>query len=250
MAKHKFLHCCKCDAVHHVSSFDKAPAYTSAELQAQPVPADDWRAFMDQHAGHRLEPLEALDDAHFPAGSPGDPMATAYITVSNGQREFLLRRSRDSIAAPVKFEPIEGCLTEDWAPNAEIETAALRKELRLRFRGDDGGSLSATQIELFIALFRAAVCRLQPRQLSAAENSWDNDNIAHAALPARAKDLLLEQCGIYFSAAEAYALRAFIEAQRAGSGVMTLLLRRRIIVAHRSKPGLQSAEGIIDRSNR
>jgi hypothetical protein len=27
MGSEKFIHCCVCDAVHHVSPFDKAPAY-------------------------------------------------------------------------------------------------------------------------------------------------------------------------------------------------------------------------------
>jgi hypothetical protein len=27
MGSEKFIHCCVCDAIHHVSAFDKAPTY-------------------------------------------------------------------------------------------------------------------------------------------------------------------------------------------------------------------------------
>jgi hypothetical protein len=186
---------------------------------------------MDQHAGHTLEALRALEESCFPAGSPGDPMAVGYLKVTDGQQEFLLRRSRSTIAEPVRFERIEGRLTEDPAASLEIQESELRKELRLRFRCHDGGSLSDAKVELFIKLFRTAVRQLQASSVTLTQRSCKNDTIAYAALPAGAGDFLLEQCAVFFTAAEVRALRTFLQAHGAGSDVMTLVVRRRIALA-------------------
>ena len=55
MGSEKFIHCCVCDA----STFDKAPTYVLVRDEVEAQATDDWRLFMAQHAGHRLEPLKA-----------------------------------------------------------------------------------------------------------------------------------------------------------------------------------------------
>jgi hypothetical protein len=116
MDKARFILCSRCDAVHHVTAFDKAPAYTFSATDPKSTPADDWRAFMEQHAGHTLQSLKAVNEPCFPSGLPADPMGVAYVKVTDGQREFLLRRSRRSIAEPVRFERIVAHLAEDPLP--------------------------------------------------------------------------------------------------------------------------------------
>jgi hypothetical protein len=98
----KFIRCRDCDAVHHVVGFLRSPAVTMPCGEAGEP--DDWHAFMREHAGHSLEPLTAMGEVEFVKGVLGDPMAVAYIRVTNGQEEFLLRRARSKIAEPLKFE--------------------------------------------------------------------------------------------------------------------------------------------------
>ena len=221
--------CRKCAAVHHVTFFDKAAVHGCFPGEAKKLASDDWRAFMDQHAGHRLEPLKALGEEFFPGGMPGDPMAVAYLKVTAGQREFFLRRFRWSIAEPLKFELIEGGF-EHLAPTLEIQERELRKELTLRFRYD-GQALSDAKVDLFIALFRGVMSAVETSSVTATEPSHEDDNIAYAALPTTALDLLLKQCGSYFTSTEVQALRRFTETHNGGSDVMTLVLRRSTVFA-------------------
>ena len=184
---------------------------------------------MDQHAGHRLEPLQAVDEYFFPEGLAADPMAVAYLKVSDGQREYILRRRRRAITEPLRFELIEGKVSVS-ATAFEIQERELRKELRLRFRLDDGQLLSAAKIDRFIGLFRAAASQVAARGAGTTEPSYDNDNIVYAALEPDTKDFLLEQCASCFTAAEVRALRRFIETHSNDSDVMTLVQRRQIAV--------------------
>ena len=66
MGSEKFIRCCVYDVIHHVSPFDKAPAYKFVGIELEEQVTDDWRLFMEQHAGHRLEPLKASGDKFFP----------------------------------------------------------------------------------------------------------------------------------------------------------------------------------------
>jgi hypothetical protein len=81
MADDKFIWCRNCDAVHHVTSFDKAPLYSYTAGEFEQIPADDWHEFMKEHEGHRLEPLRALGEKYFMNGS-SNPMSLAYVEVT------------------------------------------------------------------------------------------------------------------------------------------------------------------------
>jgi hypothetical protein len=225
MDKGKFILCRNCGAVHHVTDYDRAPSFIAGEVEASP--ADDWRAFMNRHAGHGLEALKALGEQYVPDGSPADPMAVAYVEVTNGHRKFLLRRSRRSIGEPVRFERIEAHFGEPMVV-VEVQEREIRKELRLRTSWPPGHSLSDEKIDRFIALFRDAASQVDARRLPAIEPSYTDTNASYAALEERTKASLLEQCARYFAPAEVEALRRFADDHGAGSDVMTLLLRRRV----------------------
>jgi len=76
MVNKKFIRCRKCDVVHHVTAFDKAPTYLLSAWGLSETAANDWEEFMTRHAGHRLEPFEASGKSFFPDGMNSDPMAT------------------------------------------------------------------------------------------------------------------------------------------------------------------------------
>jgi hypothetical protein len=232
MDKGKFILCRNCGAVHHVTGFDRAPKYMAGAGGVEGRVADDWHAFMGQHAGHALEALKALGKQYFPDGSPADPMAIAYIEVTNGHQEFLLRRSRRTIAEPLRFERVEARFGEPVLV-VEIQDREIRKELKLRFKWPPGYNLSDEKIDLFIALFRDAVSQIDTRGLTAIEPSYADDNVSYAALEERTKNSLLEKCARYFAAAELQALRRFIETHSSDSDVMTILLRRRVPIEER-----------------
>jgi len=232
MDNRKFILCRNCSALHHVTVFDKAPNYFVVAGAARENPADDWRVFMNRHAGHGLEALKALGELYFPAGSAADPMAVGYLKVTNGHREYLLRRSRPAIGEPLRFECIEARFGEPVVA-VEIQERELRKELKLRFRWDSGQALSAAQIDLFIALWRDAAGQVDARGVTATEPSYVNHNISYAAPEAPTKDRLLKQCARHFTPGEMAALRRFVEAHSGGSDVMTLLLRRQVPIEER-----------------
>ena len=233
MDNHRYIWCRNCGAIHHVSAFDRAPVYTVAGGEVQETAADDWRDFMARHAGHRLEPLKSTGSSFFAKGSAFDPMSIAYVQVSNGEETMLLKRSRSSVERPFAYEIVGGKLVES-EPSPEIQDDAIRKEMKLHFSWAPAVPLTEDQIEIFVALFRETVQRVDPAALSVNEYSDTDEYTGYCPLPSDLIDKLMEKCREHFPLSQIAALRRFIESHRDGCGVMRLVKRTVVAIEPRA----------------
>jgi len=226
----RFIWCRNCGAIHHVSAFDRSPVYRIAAGEVQEEQVDDWRDFMDRHAGHRLEPLRSTGNVVCPRGSACDPMNIAYLHVTDGKQTVLLRRSRSSIDKPFAYEIADGSLLQTDM-RLEIQANAIRKEMQLHFSWAPAMPLSDEQINFFISLFAQVVQRVDPETLCANEYSESDDQTGYCELPQAVIDELIEKCGGYYSPIQLAALRQFAEGHRDGGDVMALVKRSTIVFA-------------------
>jgi hypothetical protein len=229
MGSEKFIRCSVCDAIHHVSPFDKAPAYTLVGIELEERATDDWRLFMEQHAGHRLEPLKASGERFFPGGAPLDPMSVGYIEVTNGQERYLLRRARKSIQQPTAYELVQGRL-KDAGLTVEIQENEIKKEMKNHFSWAPASCPDEPKIARFVSLFKEVATMLDPYRIQISQDSYTDDSISHGILDSAALDVLIERCAVYFSPDQLTSIRRFIETHRDGYGVMTLVLRRQLSI--------------------
>lgn len=226
----RFIRCRNCGAIHHVSPFDHSPVYYFVAGAVQEKQVDDWRAFMDRHAGHRLEPLQSTGNAVFPRGSACDPMNVAYVQVTDGTQTVLLRRSRSSINKPFAYEIVDGSLLQTDM-RLEIQADAIRKELQLHHSWAPAMPLSDEQINFFIAAFGRVVQRIDPETLCANEYSDSDDQTSYCELPQAVIDELMEKSRDYYSPIQLAALRQFAEGHRDGGDVMALVKRGTTVFA-------------------
>lgn len=229
MGREKFIWCRNCDAIHHVTPFDKAPFYTLVAGEVRESAADDWRHFMEQHAGHRLEPLKATSEKLFPNGSMLDPMNVGYIEVTNGQDRLLLRQTRRSIEEPLVFELVSGRLV-DRGVTLEVQEDEIRKEMKRHISQAPTESLDNEKIDLFIALFKEFVRGLNPRAIEVGGYSYTDDNIAYGLLEARLVEELMARCAAYFLPGELAGIRRFVDIHTEGCDVMSVVMRRQVTV--------------------
>lgn len=229
MGSEKFIHCCVCDAIHHVSAFDKAPAYVFVRDEVEAQATDDWRLFMAQHAGHRLEPLKASGEKLFPDGSPLDPMSVAYLEVTNGQDRYVVRRARKSIQEPMSYELIRGRLA-DAGVTVEVQEREIKKEIKNHFSWAPATCPDDEKIDLFVGLVKEFAKALDPQRIQISEYSYTNDLISYGTFDSTVLDALTDRCAVYFLPDELDSLRRFVDTHRGGSDVMTLVLRRRLTI--------------------
>jgi hypothetical protein len=229
MGSEKFIHCCVCDAVHHVSPFDKAPTYIHVGGQVEAQATDDWRLFMARHAGHRLEPLQASGEKLFPDGSSIDPMSVGYIEVTNGQDRYVVRRARKSIQEPMSYELIRGRMA-NIGLTVEVQDSEIKKEIKNHFSWAPATCPDDDKIDLFVELVKEVVKNIDPHRIQISEYSYTDDSISYGTFDSAALDALTERCAIYFLPDQLASLRRFVETHRNGCDVMTLVLRHRLTV--------------------
>jgi hypothetical protein len=229
MGSEKFIRCCFCDVLHHVSRFDKAPTYSLVGNEFEERDTDDWRLFMEQHVGHRLEPLKATGEKFFARGAPLDPMAVGYIEVTNGQDRHLVRRARTSVQEPVEYELVRGYLAEADL-TVEVQAREIKKEMKIHFSWAPASCPDDDKIDIFVGLLKEVVKSLDPRRIRVCGYSYTDDAVSYGALDGAALQLLTERCTRCFSPVELTSIRRFVEAHGNGCDVMTVLLRRRLII--------------------
>lgn len=224
MGKDKFIWCRHCDEVHHVSPFDQAPAYALIAGEARETPADDWRDFMDRHAGHKLEPLRGIGGRHLAAEVSLDPMSVGYVEVINGHETFLLRSSRTSIEEPLRYRLIRGRIV-NAGTKIEVQENAIRKEMKYHFSWGPAEPLDDQKIDLFIELFKEVARGLIPSEIRISEDSCSEPGVSFGLVDSNAFAQLMAKCAASFLPREIEGLRRFIDSHRKGSDVMTLVLR-------------------------
>jgi hypothetical protein len=229
MDSQRFIRCCVCDAIHHVSPFDKAPVYACLGNQLEERATDDWRAFMKRHAGHRLEPLKASGEKFFPYASPLDPMSVAYMELTNGRDRYLVRRARSSIQEPMSYELISGQLVEVGL-SVEVQENEIKKEMKNHFSWAPATCPQDDKIDVFVGLIKELIQKLEPHRIQISELSPLDDAVSYGLLDDATLDVLMNRCAVCFLPDERASLRRFVEAHRRGCDVMTLVMRRRLTI--------------------
>ena len=226
----RYIWCRNCGAIHHVSAFDRSPVYAVAAGEVHEKEADDWRDFMNSHAGHRLEALQASGKSFFPQGLVFDSMNVAYVQVSNGEQTLLLRRSRSSIEEPFAYQIVEQNLLQSKV-RLEIQAQAIRKEMQLHFSWAPAEPLTDEQISFFIAQFREVIQRIDAEALCATEYSDMDDQTSYSELPVQVIEELMDRCRGHFPSVQLTALREFVERHRDSSDVMALIKHSTVVLA-------------------
>jgi hypothetical protein len=226
MVSNRFIWCRNCDAVHHVTPFDKAPRYVYVDGEVDEPTDDDRRAFMKQHEGHRLEPLKASCEKYFCQGSMSDPMSVAYIEVTNGRDHLLLRQSRKNIAEPLSFELTRGRLVDQGVAVC-IQDSEIKKEMRCHFKWH-ADPFEDQKISLFVQLLRDAVKGIEAEAIEVAGFCSEDDSVTFGLLPAEVIGSLMAKCAPYFQPRELDDIRRFIDSHREACDVLALVMRRQL----------------------
>jgi len=104
VSNRRFLYCRDCNAVHHVTPFDTAPAFEIDGGNIREVPQDDRRIFIERHFRHRVDELRSIDATGDEPGEIVDVMKETRFEATDGQAFFVLRSFRISIADPLTYE--------------------------------------------------------------------------------------------------------------------------------------------------
>lgn len=108
----RLVRCVNCDEVFLRTPYDQAPEYEQASPESpedfQIVEQDDFEGFLAHHRGHRLEDLRIIEDSFVSEKPYWEPMKVSYFKATNGREKFVIRKFRERIDQPLKYELISG----------------------------------------------------------------------------------------------------------------------------------------------
>jgi hypothetical protein len=150
----RLIRCINCDKIFLRSPFDQWPQYelysNHPPVSFQTIERDDFEDFLINHSGHRLEDLTIIEDSFVSEKAYSEPIKVSYFKATNGKENFVVKKSREKIEEPSKYQLIEGdyflkCIS------IEIESQGIKKQLEREFKGRP---FPQAKVAAFLKLYR------------------------------------------------------------------------------------------------
>jgi len=240
------VRCTKCNQV--------IPNYAGYDLtRATSLPGVDWsgadlasaKEFLRTHSGHPLEKLIVEEDSWISEKPAYEPLRVTYILASNGERKFLVRRTKATLDQPASYEIIPGKLKI-----SNVSLGIQEEDLRRQIKAEEGFSLLLKRkMEKFIEAFRDEMAGIPPENFqeeAEAVEDGETSLYAYGSLRDYRWEKILTKCGWYFRDSELKAVRKFIEEYRNLPDVLSIQIERRISILSlreaKSDVGFQARE--------
>jgi len=110
---------------------------------------DDFQEFLIHHHGHQLENLKIIEDSFVSEKAYSEPLKTSYFKATNGKEKFVIKKFREKIDEPLKYQLISGDFSLKFTA-IEIQWEEIFKQLKREIKPP----LSQTQMDAFLKLYR------------------------------------------------------------------------------------------------
>jgi len=230
----QLIHCINCHEIYLRTPFDQTPEYgwgpLSSLRQTQGIEKDDFQDFLRNHRGHQLEDLKIIEDSFVSEKSYSEPVKISYFKATNGREHFVVKRFRERIDQPLKYQLIRG----DYSLNCidlQIQSEAIRKQLEREMKP----SPTQTQVDTFLQLVQHVGKRLDVNTLERGPEESPYPLEIYYKMDDFSLMYLLRNCHNFFKG-KAYAeIEGFVHRHK-DDGVLLLKATYRIEILERREP--------------
>jgi hypothetical protein len=229
----QLIRCINCDQVFHRTAFDQLPEYEPISAAAdsfQTVEVDDYRNFLENHRGHRMEDLRIIEDSFVSEKPYVEPVKVSYFKATNGKESFVIRKSRKHILDPLSYDLIYGDLTLRC-----VKIEAQAKEIRKQMESElaDLG-LKEAQLDGFVSLCEGLARGADVKTLSRTAEEASNPLEIYYRMDDVSYATLLRNCRRLFQGSQFEAVQEFVDRHR-DDGVLLLKATHRIELVEKAK---------------
>ncbi len=160
----QLIRCKNCNQIFLKSPFDRVPEYELGHEHLpedfQGIERDDFQDFLIHHHGHQLEDLKIIEDSYVSDKAYCEPIKTAFFKATNGREKFVIKKSRERIDEPLKYQLVHG----DYSLKCiavEIQSDEISKQLERELKPP----LSQDKVDAFLKLMGALVEDIDMRDL-------------------------------------------------------------------------------------
>jgi hypothetical protein len=243
----QLVHCINCDAIYLKTPFDQWPEYETHPLDSEDHPqvneGDDFQDFLKDHRGHQLEDLKVIEDSFISEKPYFEPVKISYFKATNGRESFVIKKFRESIDQPLKYQLIIG----DYSLRCvgiDIQSKEIVKQLEREF---EATPLPPVKVTAFLKLYQHIAETVDIRNLERVPEESPNPLEIYYKMDDLSLIYLLRNCRNIFEGQEYSNIEAFIHRHKA-DGVLLLKGMHKIEVVEKAKtirrvfPGRISAD--------
>ena len=218
------LRCLQCNELFRPTEYDSKPAFHFDEESGliMETEMDDLRDFMKEHEGHDIAELQMIQGSFCSHYAYWEPIREDYLQVTDGARVYTIKRWRNDINDPLKYEIINARI-EYRKPILRVQSVELMKQM---IADAHMLKLDEEKISLFVQKYESFVQGVELTDTIECGVSTDDPMVLYATLDDRNMEGFLSQCRSLFNDEEIKRLRIFIDANSEYSDVMNVLVIR------------------------
>jgi len=222
----QLIRCKNCDQVFMKGPFDKSPEYKLGldrpPEDFQSIGRDDFEDFLLHHRGHQIEILKIIEDSYVSEKAYSEPIKTSFFKATNGREEFVVKKFRETINEPLKYQLIPG----DYSLKCiavEIQSEEISKQLEKELKPP----LSQDKVDAFLKLVRAVALDIDTKGLERLPEESHHPLEVYYKMDDVHVMYLLRNCRNIFEGQEYWGIEEFIHRHK-DDGVLLLKVTYRI----------------------
>jgi hypothetical protein len=230
----QLIHCINCHEIYLRTPFDQTPEYEWEPLsflrESAGIEKDDFQDFLRNHRGHQLEDLKIVEDSFVCEKPYSEPVKISYFKATNGREQFVVKRFRERIDQPLKYQLIRGDYSLKCI-DLQIQSEAIRKQLGREMKPP----LTQTQIDTFLQLVQHVGKRLDVNTLERVPEESSTPLEIYYKMDDFGLMYLLRNCRNVFKGKPYAEIEGFIHRHK-DDGVLLLKAIYRIEILERREP--------------
>lgn len=230
----ELIRCINCNEIILKTPFDQSPEYErslgGSFESFRTLKRDDFQDFLRNHQEHQLEDLRIVEDSFVSEKEYAEPVKISYLKATNGKENFVIKKFRERIDEPLKYELIHGDYSLRLI-DIKIQSKEILRQLSEEFKTYP---FDKDKIEAFLKLFQHIaesidinkLERIPEESLNPSEIFYRMDDISLA--------YLLRNCRNIFKGQEYVNIEEFIHRHK-DDGVLLLKATYKIQITEMAK---------------
>jgi hypothetical protein len=230
----ELIHCINCDVIYLKTRFDQWPEYgpylSNSEDHFQVNERDDFQDFLINHRGHQLENLRVVEDSFVSEKPYSEPVKVSYFKATNGRESFVIKKFRESIHEPLKYQLIIG----DYSLRCvgiDIQSKEIAKQLEREF---ESTPLPSAKMTAFLKLYQHIAETVDIQDLERIPEESPNPLEIYYKMDDLSLIYLLRNCRSIFKGQEYSDIEKFIHLHK-DDGVLLLKATYKIEIIEKAR---------------
>lgn len=222
----RLLRCTECNEIINMTEHDFSVEYhydKEKDCFAE-LAKNDREPFITKHKSHKIEELKVNRASWISDRSSSEPLKTSYFETTNGREDFVIKRWRDRIESPLRYEIVKGYI--EVTDKLVVHGESIRKQIQAEINPP----ISRNKITCLIQVVERVVSQLDPKGLLKDSLELDNPLVLHCKLKNSTIKSIVELSKDIFKGEEFKKIRDFIYENSDYDGVMAPLVKRQFTI--------------------